>query len=76
MCVLGDVICSLVYYFILGWLFLFIWIILESDLREIKHLLYSMDKKLDSLLDRGDTNAMMRLSEYSLRDFLLDEPVS
>ncbi len=47
---------------------------MESDLREIKHLLYSMDKKLDSLLDRGDTIAMMRLSEYSLRDFLLDEP--
>ena len=47
---------------------------MESDLREIKTLLYSMDKKLDSLLDRGDTVALLRLSEYSLQGFLLYEP--
>lgn len=46
----------------------------DSDLREIKDLLYSMDRKLDLMMDRGDTLALMRVSESSLRRFLLDEP--
>ena len=47
---------------------------MDSDLREIKDLLYSMDKKIDLMMDRSETISLMRLSEYSLKDFLLDEP--
>ena len=49
---------------------------MDSDLREIKDLLVSMDRKLDLMMDRGDTLALMRLSESSLERFLLDEPDS
>jgi hypothetical protein len=47
---------------------------MDSDLREIKDLLFNVDKKLDLLIDRSESLAIMRLSEYSLREFLLDEP--
>lgn len=47
---------------------------MDSDLQEIKNLLYSMDKKIDLMIDRSETISVMRLSEYSLKDFLLDEP--
>ena len=47
---------------------------LDSDIQEIKALLYSMDKKIDLMMDRSDTIAIMRLSESSLKQFLVDEP--
>lgn len=47
---------------------------MDTELREIKDLLYSMDKKIDLMIDRSETISLMRLSEYSLKDFLLDEP--
>ena len=47
---------------------------LESELREIKDLLASVDRKLDVLLDRGETLALMRLVESSLESFLREEP--
>jgi len=47
---------------------------MDLDIQEIKALLYSMDKKLDLMMDRSDTIAIMRLSESSLKQFLIDEP--
>jgi hypothetical protein len=47
---------------------------MDSDLQEIKDLLYSMDKKIDLMIDCSEAISLMRLSEYSLKDFLLDEP--
>ena len=47
---------------------------LESELREIKDLLASVYRKLDVLLDRGETLALMKLCESSLESFLREEP--
>ena len=47
---------------------------MDLDIQEIKALLYSMDKKLDLMMDRSDTIAIMRLSESTLKQFLIDEP--
>ena len=46
---------------------------MESELREIKDLLASLDRKIDFLIDRGETVALMRLGESSLESYLRDE---
>jgi len=47
---------------------------IEVDLREIKSLLSEVNKKLDSLLEEKDSNAIMALVEKSLKGFLEKEP--
>jgi hypothetical protein len=47
---------------------------IEVDLKEIKFLLSEVNKKLDSLLEEKDTQAIMILAEESLKDFLENEP--
>jgi hypothetical protein len=47
---------------------------IEVDLKEIKSLLFEVNKKLDSLLDEKDTHSLMALAEKSLKDFLEKEP--
>ena len=47
---------------------------IEVDLKEIKNLLSTLNKKLDVLLEEKDTIAFMALAEKSLKDFLEKEP--
>ncbi|MFH0850408.1 MAG: hypothetical protein V1924_05655 [Candidatus Bathyarchaeota archaeon] len=47
---------------------------LETEIKEIKSLLSSLNQKLDALLAERETRAIMQLSETSLREFLEEEP--
>lgn len=47
---------------------------IEVELKEIKSLLSEVNKKLNSLLEERETNALMVLEEQSLKDFLEEEP--
>jgi hypothetical protein len=47
---------------------------IEVDIREIKGLLFEVNKKLDVLLEEIDTSAITALAEKSLREFLEKEP--
>jgi hypothetical protein len=47
---------------------------IEVELKEIKSLLSEVNKKLDSLLEERETDALMVLEEQSLREFLTEEP--
>jgi hypothetical protein len=46
----------------------------DSDIKEIKGLLFEVNKKLDVLLEVLDTSAISALAEKSLREFLNGEP--
>ena len=46
----------------------------EVELREIKILLSKLNRKIDVLMGRRETLAMMVLAEKSLDDFLREEP--
>ena len=47
---------------------------IEVELKEIKFLLSEVNKKLDSLLEERETEAIMVLEEQSLKEFLAQEP--
>jgi hypothetical protein len=47
---------------------------IEVDLREIKSLLSEVSKKLDSLLEERETEAITVLEEQALKNFLEEEP--
>ena len=47
---------------------------IEIELKEIKSLLSEVNKKLDSLLEERETEAVMVLEEQALKDFLEEEP--
>ena len=47
---------------------------IEVDLREIKNLLSTLNKKIDVLLEEKETSAITALAEKSLKDFLEKEP--
>jgi hypothetical protein len=47
---------------------------IEVDLREIKHLLSELNKKIDVLIEEKENLALMALAEKSLKDFLEKEP--
>ena len=47
---------------------------IEADLKEIKDLLSSLNKKIDILIESRETLALMFLSEKSLKDFFNEEP--
>ncbi|MEM3425383.1 MAG: hypothetical protein QXS04_02570 [Thermoproteota archaeon] len=46
----------------------------EVDLKEIKELLSSLNRKIDILIEDRETLALMMISEKSLKGFLEDEP--
>ncbi len=46
----------------------------EVDLKEIKELLSSLNRKIDMLIEDRETLALMMLSEKSLKGFLEEEP--
>ncbi|MEM3661203.1 MAG: hypothetical protein QXU11_12580 [Thermoproteota archaeon] len=46
----------------------------EVDLKEIKELLSSLNRKIDMLIEDRETLALMMISEKSLKGFLEDEP--
>ncbi|MEM2088327.1 MAG: hypothetical protein QW491_02105 [Thermoproteota archaeon] len=46
----------------------------EVDLKEIKELLFSLNRKIDILIEDRETLALMMSSEKSLKGFLEDEP--
>ncbi|MGQ9691217.1 MAG: hypothetical protein ACUVQY_08155 [Thermoproteota archaeon] len=47
---------------------------IEVDLKEIKDLLSSLNRKIDMLIENRETMAVMMLSEKSLKGFLEEEP--
>ncbi|MFA5365739.1 MAG: hypothetical protein WC325_11215 [Candidatus Bathyarchaeia archaeon] len=47
---------------------------IEVDLKEIKNLLSTLNKKIDTLLEDKDTLPLMTLAEKSLKEFLEQEP--
>ena len=47
---------------------------IEVDLKEIKSLLSTLNKKIDSLIEDRETLSVMALAEKSLKDFLEKEP--
>jgi len=47
---------------------------IEVDLKEIKSLLSTLNKKIDSLIEDRETLSVMTLAEKSLKDFLEKEP--
>jgi hypothetical protein len=47
---------------------------IEVDLKEIKNLLSTLNKKLDVLLEEKEASAITALAEKSLKDFLEKEP--
>jgi hypothetical protein len=47
---------------------------IEVDLKEIKNLLSTLNKKIDVLLEEKETSAITALAEKSLKDFLEKEP--
>jgi hypothetical protein len=47
---------------------------IEVDLKEIKNLLSTLNKKIDVLLEDRDTLSFMALAEKSLKEFLEKEP--
>jgi hypothetical protein len=47
---------------------------IEVDLKEIKNLLSTLNKKIDVLLEERENLAFMALAEKSLKDFLEKEP--
>ena len=47
---------------------------IEVELKEIKSLLSEVNKKLNSLLEERETDALMVLEEQALKDFLEEEP--
>lgn len=49
---------------------------IEVDLKEIKNLLFTLNKKLDVLIEDKENLPIMVLAEGSLKDFLEKEPDS
>jgi len=47
---------------------------IEVDLKEIKSLLTTLNKKVDVLIEEKETLQFMALAEKSLKDFLENEP--
>jgi predicted nucleotidyltransferase len=47
---------------------------IEVDLKEIKSLLTTLNKKIDVLIEDKETLQFMALAEKSLKDFLENEP--
>ena len=47
---------------------------IETDLKEIRNLLSTLNKKLDVLIEDKETLPYMVLAEKSLKDFLEKEP--
>lgn len=47
---------------------------IETELKEIKERLLELNEKLDSLLEERETQAAMKLTEKSLKEFLETEP--
>jgi len=47
---------------------------IEVDLKEIKNLLSTLNKKIDMLIEDKETLSLMTLAEKSLKDFLEKEP--
>ena len=47
---------------------------IEVDLKEIKNLLSTLNKKIDVLIEDKETLAFTALAEKSLKDFLENEP--
>lgn len=47
---------------------------IEVNIKEIKALLVTLSKKMDLLLEHGETLSMMVLAEKSLKSFLEEEP--
>jgi len=46
----------------------------EAELKEIKELLSSLNRKIDMLIEDREALALMMLSEKSLKEFLDEEP--
>ena len=47
---------------------------IETDLKEIRSLLSTLNKKIDMLIEDKETLPMMVLAEKSLKEFLEKEP--
>lgn len=47
---------------------------IEYELKDIKKQMHEFSKKLDDLLSNRDVIAMLKLSEFSLKEFLEGEP--
>ena len=47
---------------------------IEVDLKEIKNLLYLLNKKIDVLIESRETLSLMLLAEKSMKGFLIEEP--
>jgi len=47
---------------------------IEVDVKEIKELLSTLNKKLDMLIETRETLSLMTLAEKSLKKFLTKEP--
>ena len=47
---------------------------IEVDLKEIKNLLTTLNKKIDVLIEDKETIQFMTLAEKSLKEFLESEP--
>lgn len=47
---------------------------IEVDIKEIKDLLSTLNKKIDTLIENRETLTIMMLAEKSLKDFLEKEP--
>jgi len=46
---------------------------IEVDIREIKHMLVDLGRKIDGPVQERERSAMLTISQHSLADFLLGE---
>ncbi|MBI5253554.1 MAG: hypothetical protein HY930_04045 [Euryarchaeota archaeon] len=46
----------------------------DVDIREIKHYLQELNKKIDELFEEKEIISAMKVSEKSLVDFISEEP--
>lgn len=46
----------------------------DADIKEIKHYLHELTRKLDELLEEKEVISVMKVSEKSLADFVSEEP--
>lgn len=47
---------------------------IEVDLKEIKELISTLNKKIDTLIESSETLSIMKLAQKSLKGFLEEEP--
>ena len=46
----------------------------DAEIKEIKHSVQELNRKIDKLLEERETISIMKISETGLADFISEEP--